>query len=105
MEITQHQDNVTYREGGKIIHAHHAEELLATETGIRIPVNHLYHWIKGKPAPGPITSITRSAEHDILTLQQAGYTLEYSDYRAHYPYKIRLHGHHLMVKIVIKQWS
>ena len=105
MEITQHSGEVTFREGRKFIHARQAEELLAKETGIRLPMNHLYHWIKGKPAPGPITTITRSDNQDILTLQQAGYTLKYSNYRDHYPYKIRLIGHHLMVKIIIKEWQ
>ena len=81
------------------------EELLAKETGIRLPMHHLYHWIKGKPAPGPITAITRSETGDIIKLQQAGYTLEYSNYRDHYPYKIRLLGRQLSVKIIVKQWE
>lgn len=104
MEITQHAGEVTFREGKKIIHARQAEELLAKETGIRLPMNHLYHWIKGNPAPGPITAITRSDTHDIIKLQQAGYNLEYSNYRDHYPHKIRLVGHQLMVKIIIQKW-
>ena len=105
MEITQHSDKVTFREGHNVLHARQAEELLAKETGIRLPMHHLYHWIKGNPAPGPITAITRSAAGDISKLQQAGYTIEYSNYRDHYPYKIRLLGHQLTVKIVIKQWE
>lgn len=105
MEITQHQSEVTYREGKKVIHAKQAETLLAKETGIRLPVDHLYYWIKGKPAPGPIQAIKRSPDQDILVLQQSGYTLEYSNYRDHYPYKIRLIGHQLMVKIVVKDWN
>lgn len=105
MEITQEHGQVTYREGKKIIHAKKADALLAKETGIRLPVDHLYYWIKGKPAPGSIQAIKRSNERDILMLKQAGYTLEYSNYRDHYPYKIRLVGHQLMVKIVVKEWS
>lgn len=105
IEITQQPGTVTFREGQKTLRAHQAEELLAKETGIRLPINHLYHWIKGQPAPGPVSAITRSPEHDILTLQQAGYTLEYSQYQNHYPYKIRLNGHQLMVKIIIKEWQ
>ena len=103
IEITQHQGQVTYREGQKVLHTQSAEDLLAKETGIRLPVNHLYYWIKGKPAPGPVQAMQRSENKDIVMLQQAGYTLEYSHYQNHYPYKIRLVGHQLMVKIVIKQ--
>jgi outer membrane lipoprotein LolB len=105
MEITQHPDGVTFREGHRVLHARQAEELLAKETGVRLPMHHLYYWIKGKPAPGPLSAITRSASGDIIRLQQAGYTLEYDHYRDHYPYKIRLQGHQLSVKIVIKQWD
>ncbi len=105
MEITQHPDGVTFREGHKVLHAKQAEELLAKETGIRLPMHHLYYWIKGKPAPGPTSAITRSENGDILRLQQSEYTLEYSDYRDHYPYKIRLTGHQLVVKIIIKHWE
>ena len=104
IEITQHQNQITYREGKKVIQASSAEALLAKETGIRLPVDHLYYWIKGKPAPGPIQALKRSETQDIITLQQAGYTLEYSHYQDHYPYKIRMTGHQLIVKIVIKEW-
>ena len=105
LEITQHQNNVTYREGHKIVRAQNAEALLAKEAGIRLPVNHLAYWIKGNPAPGPTTSITRSSNHDIMTLKQAGYLLEYDQYNDHRPYKIRLTGHQLKVKIIIKEWN
>jgi outer membrane lipoprotein LolB len=105
IEITQHPNEVTFREGQKTLHAHQAEELLAKETGVRLPMNHLYHWIKGQPAPGAKSLIKRSPEQDIMHLEQAGYILEYSNYHNHYPYKIRLTGHQLMVKIVIKQWG
>ncbi|HVT63228.1 MAG TPA: lipoprotein insertase outer membrane protein LolB [Legionellaceae bacterium] len=105
IDITYKDGMVTYREGKKILHAKQAEDLLAKETGIRIPVNHLYYWIKGQPAPGAIDKMERSPEHDITRLQQAGFTLIYKDYHHHYPYKIRLQGSQLMVKIIVKEWE
>ncbi len=105
MDITMKHGVVTYHEGKKIIQARNAEDLLAKETGIRIPVNHLYYWVKGKPAPAAIEHIERSADQDILVLKQEGFTLNYSDYRHHYPYKIQLNGHQLMVKIKVKEWQ
>jgi len=104
-EVTAHNGTVTYREGKKILRARQAEDLLAKETGVRLPISYLYYWIKGLPAPGAITSIKRDKNKDLTQLKQAGYTLEYSDYRNHYPYKIRLTGHQLMVKIVIQSWQ
>lgn len=105
VEIKQDQTGVTYREGDKILHANQAEELLAKQTGVRLPVNHLAYWIKGNVAPGPITHVVRSDDGDIMTLNQAGYTIDYQHYRNHRPYKILLNGHHLKVKMIIKQWD
>ncbi|PJD92783.1 MAG: outer membrane lipoprotein LolB [Legionella sp.] len=104
MDISVKDGVVTYHEGKKIIRARQAEDLLAKETGIRIPVNHLYYWVKGTPAPGPVEHIERSADQDIVLLKQDGFTLNYGDYRHHYPYQIRLNGHQLMVKIKIREW-
>lgn len=105
VEIKQDDNGVIYREGDKTIRASQAEELLAKETGVRLPVNHLAYWIKGNVAPGPVTSIVRSDDGDIMTLNQAGYTIDYQNYRNHRPYKILLSGHQLKVKMIIKQWK
>ncbi len=106
IDITMHQGMLTYRQGNKVIQSNDAETLLAKETGIRIPVSDLYDWIRGRPAPGPITSITRApSSDDIIMLKQAGFVIAYDKYERHYPHKIRLEGHQLLIKIVIKHWN
>lgn len=104
IDISMHNGILTYREGNKVMHSKDPETLLAKETGIRIPVSDLYDWIRGRPAPGPVTALTRdpSGEHDIILLQQAGFVIHYDKYEHHYPRKIRLEGHQLLIKIVIK---
>lgn len=105
IEITRSKGLVTYREGKKIIRTQQADLLLAKETGIRLPVDNLYYWIRGKAAPGKVTSQRVSDEHDLLALQQAGFNIIYSDYHEHYPRKLFINGHELMIKIVIKHWQ
>lgn len=106
IDITMHHGILTYREGNKVIQSKDPETLLAKETGIRIPVSDLYDWIRGRPAPGPVTAITRdpSKEHDIVLLKQAGFVIHYDKYEHHYPHKIRLESRQLLIKIVIKSW-
>ena len=105
VDITQNAQGVIYREGHKTRHAQQAETLLAQETGVRLPVQYLGYWIRGNPAPGPITRIRRTNNHDVASLYQAGYHLEYSNYYQHRPYKILITGHQLQAKIIIKDWS
>lgn len=104
IDITMHQGTLTYREGRKVIHSQQPEALLAKETGVRIPVSYLYDWIRAQPAPVHVDAIARDEHHDIISLKQAGFTLTYSDYRDHYPHKIRLEGQQLLIKIAIKSW-
>jgi outer membrane lipoprotein LolB len=106
ISITMHQGILTYRQGNKVMQSNDPETLLAKETGIRIPVSDLYDWIRGRPAPGPVTAITRAASgSDIILLKQAGFVIVYDKYEQHLPHKIRLEGNQLLIKIVIKNWN
>lgn len=104
--ITQHQGIVTYSDGQTIRRSSHPDNLLAQETGVRIPIKNLYDWIQGRPAPGPVITVQHTAEspHDITRIEQAGFIIHY-DYRQHHPHKIRIEGQGMIIKIVIKHWS
>ncbi|MDP3562719.1 MAG: lipoprotein insertase outer membrane protein LolB [Legionellaceae bacterium] len=100
---------VSYREGNKKLTSNNADDLLQKQTGIRLPVSNLYYWVRGIPAPGAVQSATRNANNQLVTLRQAGYTIDYTDYMSAgsiiLPHKIRLQGHDVMVKLVIKRWA
>ncbi|KTD22211.1 outer membrane lipoprotein LolB [Legionella lansingensis] len=100
---------VTYRDGPKSASSSNADELLKKETGIRLPVNNLYYWVRGLPAPGNIQSAKRDSANHLLVLRQGGYTIEYGQYKTignvALPSLIRLQGNGVFIKFVIKRWK
>lgn len=100
---------ITYADGPKKISSRNADELLVQQTGIRLPVNNLYYWVRGLPAPGAVQSSHVDQHHNLSTLNQAGYTIHYSNYttinNVSLPGKIQLQGRDATIKLVIKQWK
>lgn len=107
--IEGHQGHITYTDGPKKITSKNPDELFEHETGLRLPVQNLYYWVRGLPAPGAVTSKTSGPNHALSTLNQNGYRITYLNYttthHAELPTKIRLEGHGLLIKLVIKQWN
>lgn len=108
--IVEKQNGVVmYRDGSKKITSPNAEALLYSQTGVRLPVNNLYYWVRGIPAPGPVE--TERLLHDKLFAQfrQNNYTVTYGEYMTvnglTLPAKIKLEGHGVLIKLVIKHWT
>ncbi len=99
---------VTYTDGPKKITSHHADELLQQQTGIRLPVQDLYYWVRGLPAPGAVQSAKYDKQTHLESLSQAGYTISYMNYisvnHIDLPRKIHLQGHGVVIKFFIKHW-
>lgn len=97
---------VTYRDGPKTMSSNNAEQLLMKQTGIRLPVNHLYYWIRGLSESG---SHLTEASSPVAQITQDGYTVQYLQYTrvngVILPSKIKLEGHGVIIKVVIKQWK
>jgi len=106
--IEKHNGLITYREGNKKLSSANGDDLLQKQTGIRLPVNSLYYWVRGISAPGAIQSAARDTHHQLITLKQAGYTIDYTQYmtvgQTTLPSKIRLQGHDVMIKLIVKHW-
>jgi outer membrane lipoprotein LolB len=100
---------VTYRDGPKSASSSNAEELLKRQTGMRLPVNYLYYWVRGLPAPGGVQLAKRDPNNHLMVLKQAGYTIEYGQYtpvgNAVLPRQIKLQGNGVFIKLVIKRWQ
>lgn len=62
------------------LHGPNAAELLAREVNWQLPVNELEYWVRGLRAPGPRAELVFDAQQRPVTLQQAGWTIEYRDY-------------------------
>ncbi|KTD23016.1 outer membrane lipoprotein LolB [Legionella londiniensis] len=107
--IEKHNGVVTYKDGPKTVTSKNADELLQQETGIRLPVNNLYYWVRGIPAPGAIQSAKYDQYNHLTYLKQSGYTINYTRYTSvnniDLPSKMELHGNGVTIKFVIKQWS
>ncbi len=105
--IEKQGDVITYRDGPKKITSANADKLLLAQTGVQLPVANLYYWVQGTPAPGPVGS---EKQGKVLSqLHQAGYTVTYLEYTTvngtTLPSKIRLEGHGVIIKLIIKHWK
>lgn len=100
---------VTFADGPKKVSSRNADELLQQQTGIRLPVKNLYYWVRGLPAPGAVQSSHNDANNNLVSLTQAGYSINYSNYASignvNLPGKIHLQGHGVTIKLAIKRWS
>ncbi|MCX7117204.1 MAG: lipoprotein insertase outer membrane protein LolB [Legionellales bacterium] len=100
---------VTFLDGPKKVTSHNADELLELQTGIRLPVNDLYYWVRGLPASASTKSTQYDSKGHLTTLSEAGYVIHYLNYSTisniDLPEKIVLQGHGVVIKLVIKKWS
>lgn len=107
--IDRHGGLVSYKEGAKTYTSSNADELLQKHTGIRLPVNNLYYWVRGLPAPGKVDSSKQDQYNHLSQLKQSGYTIDYPRYTSvngiDLPSMIRLQGQGASIKLVIKQWK
>lgn len=86
------------------------EELVYTQLGREIPISELRYWVRGLPAPHPRPDKLEFAPEGMLTqLEQSGWSLEYSDYRAEGPWnlpgKILARRDDLRLTLLVSQWS
>ncbi|CDZ75868.1 Outer-membrane lipoprotein LolB precursor [Legionella massiliensis] len=106
--ISRSGGTVTLRDGPKTATSSNAESLLMQQTGVRLPVNNLYYWARGVPAPGAVQGSKYDQGGRLLILRQAGYTIEYQQYTSVgnviLPSNIRLQGNGIFIKLVIKNW-
>ncbi len=100
---------VTFQDGAKKSTSSNADELLLKETGIRLPVNNLYYWVRGLPAPGGIQSEQHDQYNHLTHLKQSGYSINFTKYTSvkgiDLPSMIRLEGNGIMAKVIIKRWN
>jgi len=112
MMIEKKHGVVTYQNAEKRTKSRNADDLMYQQTGIRIPIQNLYYWIRGLPAPGAVQS-AHYEQHDqikhLIYLKQAGYTVKYLNYTNNedlsLPSKIQVQGPKGNLKIIIKRWK
>ncbi len=87
-----------------------AQTLLTKVTGWQLPVNDLYYWARGLPAPGSTANLQFDDNHSHITeLQQDGFDVIFQHYsgvgKVDLPSKLLIQNADLKVKIVITRWE
>ena len=107
--INKSGDTITFQDGEKKTTSSNADQLLLEQTGIRLPVDNLYYWVRGLPAPGSVETAKHDEYNHLIRLNQDGYTIDFTKYTSvkgtDLPSMIRLEGKGVMVKVVIKNWG
>ncbi len=109
--LTGTKDGVIMRTGNNdTFQAKSADELVVQALNMELPIDNLYYWIRGIPAPDP-----RTLPYDLYKnghlykLEQSDWELEYSPYvevkKMFLPKKIYLDHKDIEVKIVITKWN
>lgn len=105
--IRRQGGTTTYQDGPKRDADSSATALFRRQTGVSLPVNYLYYWVRGLPAPGNIQGEKRNGQA-LYVLRQAGYTIQYLGYSdmggVRLPNKIQIQGPNVFVKLVIRNW-
>ena len=107
--ITKQGNLIVFEDGGKKVSSTNGNELLLKQTGVQLPVNNLYYWVRGLPAPETIEKEKYDQYNHLTHLKQGGYSIEFARYTAinniDLPSIIRLTGKGLSAKVIIKSWN
>jgi outer membrane lipoprotein LolB len=107
--IEKQGGTVVFHDGPKSATSKNADELLMQQTGVRLPVNNLYYWVRALPAPGSVQSAKRDQANRLIELHQAGFTITYLGYSnvgsTLLPTAIKLQGNGVFIKLIIKRWK
>lgn len=86
-----------------------AEQLLKKQLGWSIPVDAIYYWIRGLPAPGEIHAVTHNHQGQVISFMQQGWQVTYETYARingfELPSFIVFQNHDLRIKIIVYQWE
>lgn len=94
---------------GQVQTAADPDQLLAEASGVRLPLKGLRYWVRGLPDPAQPAVLVGDTEGRLTRLEQAGWTIEYLDYRAvaalTLPVRLRAYRDEVSVQIVIQTWD
>ena len=107
--IEKNKGVVTFTDGIKHSSAPSADTLLQQQTGVSLPVQNLYYWVRGLPGPGGVSASQHDTNGHLLSFNQAGYHIQYLGYTdvhgTQLPRNITVQGHDVLIKLVIQQWN
>ncbi len=100
---------VTLLAHDQAVTARNAEELLARQLGLHLPVSQLYYWLRGLPAPQARYRINLDAYNRAMKLRQSGWHINYLQYtnrgKVDIPQRIDLYNCQWKINILITDWN
>jgi len=82
-----------------------AESLTQQVLGFRLPLAGLGDWVRARPADGPPFQVERSPEGRLRVLEQLGWRVEYQEYEADRPKRMRLVYPGVDLRFVVTEWK
>lgn len=100
---------VEIRTSKRTIVSQDPETDLRERLGWTFPVSHLRSWVLGTPAPGSKAEFELDEDGRLLTLEQDGWTLEYTEYQdagsLQLPRKFEVANSEVRIKVIVDTWS
>ncbi len=98
-----------FRPGQAVVRTKNSLALMQDELGWYIPLSGLRYWVLGVPAPGTDVREILADQGRLLSLEQDGWLVEYTDYQwvagVYLPRKIRLTHPMLSARMVLDRWQ
>ena len=82
-----------------------AETLTEEVLGFRLPLQGLADWVRARPAAGAPSQSTYAADGRLAVLTQHGWQVEYQEYEAGRPSRLRLRYPGLELRLAISEWK
>ena len=82
-----------------------AEALTQEVLGFRLPLAGLGDWVRGRASQGSPAVTERNQDGTLKSLEQAGWRVEYQEYEAHRPKRMRLLYPGVDLRFVVTEWK
>lgn len=112
-DVVKDANSVSLTANGRTYQDNSAERLIENHLRVRLPVDGMQYWVLGTSAPGyPVSSVKLDGLGRPVSLEQAGWTIQYSDYQKRkidaLPGLIKVSRstpQPVQVKMRVRQWS
>lgn len=110
VQLTGDSTGVTIKTSDKTTYAPDAEQLLYESTGVQIPVQNLFYWVRGLPNPdSPISSQIIDPYGRLKKVSQNEWNVSFKRYKKNnnidLPSKIFIRKKTLDIRLIIEDWS
>jgi len=110
VQLKGDQTGVILKTEDETVFAADAEKLLFETTGVQIPIQNLFYWIRGLPNPeSEISSQKLDPYGRLKTLSQNNWNIRFKRYKktndTYLPSKVFIKRNSLDIRFVIEEWS